>query len=269
MMSPCFDPASLWAVLRVQDEFFAVPCEQVQSIIALTNVTPIPHLKKYMRGVIYHQGQVVHVLEMRNRLGLKSLSAEVNDFIDLMEAREQDHVYWIDTLSECVQERKKFPLTTDPHRCKFGEWYEHFLPKTDDSLLKSLLNQFEEPHRKVHEVAIQVEQLQHEGHYIEALELIQERKDHELRTMRNLFDNVKQTYRKNNREIAIVLQFSNRQVALVIDEVVAIETLLWNNWRTIDEATGGQVRADYMLGLAEIPEKELPVVVLDVPKCFA
>lgn len=64
-----------------------MPCEQVQSIIALTNVTPIPHLKKYMRGVIYHQGQVVHVLEMRNRLGLKSLSAEVNDFIwSLMES---------------------------------------------------------------------------------------------------------------------------------------------------------------------------------------
>ena len=105
-MSPSFDPASLWAVLRVQDEFFAAPCEQVQSIIALTSVTPVPHLPKYMRGVIHHQSQVVHVLEMRNRLGLKSLSTEVNDFVDLMEAREQDHVHWIDTLSECVQVKK-------------------------------------------------------------------------------------------------------------------------------------------------------------------
>ena len=268
-MSPSFDPASLWAVLRVQDEFFAVPCEQVQSIIALTSVTPVPHLPKYMRGVIHHQSQVVHVLEMRNRLGLKSLSTEVNDFVDLMEAREQDHVHWIDTLSECVQEKKKFTLTTDPHRCKFGEWYDHFLPKTDDALLKSLLNQFEEPHRNVHEVAMQVERLQYEGHYSEALDLIQERKDHELRIMRNLFNDVKQTYRNHNREIAIVLQFGNRQAALVIDEVVAIETLSWNNWRPMDEATGGQVQADYMLGLAEIPEKELPVVVLDVPRCFA
>ena len=116
---------------------------------------------------------------------------------------------------------------------------------------------------------MQVERLQYEGHYSEALDLIQERKDHELRIMRNLFNDVKQTYRNHNREIAIVLQFGNRQAALVIDEVVAIETLSWNNWRTMDEATGGQVQADYMLGLAEIPEKELPVVVLDVPRCFA
>lgn len=268
-MSPNVDPASLWAVLRVQDEFFAVPCEQVQSIIALTDVTPVPHLPKHLRGIIHHQNQVVHVLEMRNRLGLKSLSAEVDDFVDLMEAREQDHIHWIDTLSECVQEKKKFTLTTDPHRCKFGEWYDHFLPKTDDVLLKSLLNQFEEPHRNVHQVAMQVEQLQYEGHYSAAFELIQERKDHELRIMRSLFNDVKNTYRNHNREIAIILRFDHRQAALVIDEVVAIETLSWHNWRTMDEATSGRIEANYMLGVAEIPEKELPVVVLDVPKCFA
>ncbi|MDQ5909218.1 MAG: hypothetical protein QG599_1313, partial [Pseudomonadota bacterium] len=97
-MSQNFDSTSLWAVLRVQDEFFATPCEQVKSIIALTGVTPVPHLPEYMRGVINHQGQVIHVLEMRSRLGLKSLSVEVDEFVELMDAREQDHVYWIDTL---------------------------------------------------------------------------------------------------------------------------------------------------------------------------
>jgi purine-binding chemotaxis protein CheW len=268
-MSHNFDSTSLWAVLRVEDEFFATPCEQVRSIIALTGVTPVPHLPKYMRGVINHQGEVIHVLEMRSRLGLKSLSAEVNEFVGLMEDREQDHVHWIDTLVESVQEKKKFTLTTDPHRCKFGQWYDHFLPKTEDVLLKSLLSQFDKPHQSVHGVAIQVEKLQYEGHYTEAFELIQDRKDHELRIMRNLFSDVKETYRNHNREIAVVLEFNNRLAALVIDEVIAIEPLLWDNWQTMDEATGGRVEANYMLGVAEIPEKELPVVVLDVSRCFA
>lgn len=267
-MSQNFDSTSLWAVLRVQDEFFATPCEQVKSIIALTGVTPVPHLPNYMRGVIHHQGEVIHVLEMRSRLGLKSLSAEVNEFVELMNAREQDHVQWIDTLTECVQEKKKFTLTTDPHRCKFGQWYDHFLPQTEDVLLRSLLDKFDKPHQSIHGVAIQVERLQNEGCYTEAFELIQDRKDHELRIMRSLFNDVKQTYRNHHREIAVILEFNNHLAALVIDEVIAIEPLLWDNWQTMEEVAGGSVEANYMLGVAEIPEKELPVVVLDVPRCF-
>jgi purine-binding chemotaxis protein CheW len=267
-MSQNFDSSSLWAVLRVQDGFFATPCEQVKSIIALTGVTPVPHLPHYIRGVINYQDQVIHVLEMRGRLGLKSLRSEVNEFVELMEAREQDHIHWINTLTECVQEKKKFTLTTDPHRCKFGQWYDQFLPKTDDTLLKSLLEQFDKPHQSVHGVAAQVEKLQHEGHYAKAFELIEDRKEHELRIMRSLFSDVKQTYQNHHREIAVILEFNNRLAALVIDEVVAIEPLSWDHWRAMDEVTTGSVEGNYMLGIAEIPEKELPVVVLDVPKCF-
>jgi len=219
--------------------------------------------------MINHRDQFIHLVDMRILLGIRSLNAEVDEFIELMDSLMQDHVNWLDTLRNCINERKKFTLTTDPHECKFGEWYDNILPTIEDAALKSLLLSFEKPHHDIHGIAAHAEKLLEDGKEIEAMNLIEETKNYELRKMVKLFDEVKKNYRSNHREIAVVLEHSNFQSALIVDEVVKITNLLWDNWRSIDQDMIGYIKSKYMLGIAKIPENESPVVILDVPSLFA
>ncbi|MDQ5908474.1 MAG: hypothetical protein QG599_565 [Pseudomonadota bacterium] len=262
-MPPHIDPQSLWLILRVQNGFFAVPCHHVQSIMVLTDIVSIPNLPDYVRGIINHHGQVVHLIDMRIRLGIPSLNNEVSDFIEMMNAREQDHIDWVNTLNNCINEEKEFTLVTDPCRCKFGQWYYQFLPTVTDNELKSLLESFEKPHSDIHGSALKVKQFLFEGKKSEAINLIKEKRNYELPKMMDLFTKLKEFHKKHHREVTIILESAHRQFALIVDEVTTISCLLWDNWQSMDEVAG-DVTAKYMSGIAEIPDSGLPVVVLDV-----
>jgi chemotaxis signal transduction protein len=51
-------------------QFFAVPCNNVQSIMALADYKPVPNLPKYIRGIMHYQDQIVYLIDLRNRLGI-------------------------------------------------------------------------------------------------------------------------------------------------------------------------------------------------------
>lgn len=267
-MHPNIDPLSLWAILRIKDSFFSVPCDCVQSIAALTDIKSVPTLPKYVRGMMNYRGQVIHLIDMRVRLKMRSLNTEVNEFIELMNAREQDHIDWLDTLQHCVNENKDFTLTTDPCKCQFGKWYCEFLPTVEDIALKALLESFEKPHNSIHRVAIQVKHLLDEGKKMEALRLIEKKKNRELHKMIEIFNEVKRAYKNHNREIIVVLEHENFQFALIVDEVTKITNLSWDNWRLMDEFTTDRTESEYMVGIAEISENNSPVIVLDIPRLF-
>lgn len=68
--------------------------------------------------------------------------------------------------------RLRLGLATDPRRCKFGQWYYAF--QTEDPVLRSELARFEEPHARVHALAIQVAGLREAGRTAEARALVAE-----------------------------------------------------------------------------------------------
>lgn len=265
-MPPQIDPLSLWAILRIKDSLFAVPCDSVQSIIALTGYTPVPDLPKDIRGIIRYQEQPISLIDLRSRLGISSLSVEVDEFVELMNAREQDHVNWLNTLQECINEKKKFTLATDPKKCKFGQWYYRILPETKDVLLKSILELFEKPHSEIHHIAIQAERLIDQGKTQEATQLIDNKRNHELRKMINLFNEVKTVYRSHHQEIAVILKYNDRLFSLIVDEVVNISNLSWDHWQSIEDVWIGDKNLDFISGMAETLEENSPVAILDLAR---
>ncbi len=75
--------------------------------------------------------------------------------------REVDHLKWVETVSEYLENDHVTELTvqTDHRQCGFGKWYygegrthaEAMIPE-----IKPLLAQIEEPHKKLHESAIAI-----------------------------------------------------------------------------------------------------------------
>jgi len=57
-------------IFNLGDEFYGVPVLQVREIIRLMEITPVPRMPPYIRGVINLRGKIVPVLDLRLRLEL-------------------------------------------------------------------------------------------------------------------------------------------------------------------------------------------------------
>jgi purine-binding chemotaxis protein CheW len=115
-----------WVIFRLGQQPFGLSAFDTREMLALPEVTPIPRAPEYIRGVINLRGEVITLVDLRLRLGLPSSKVEKEELIRLLEQREQDHKNWLGELESSVREKRSFHLTTDPHACAFGRWYDNF-----------------------------------------------------------------------------------------------------------------------------------------------
>jgi purine-binding chemotaxis protein CheW len=57
-------------IFSLGDEFYGIPVLKVREIIRLMEITPVPRMPPFVRGVINLRGQIVPVLDLRLRLKL-------------------------------------------------------------------------------------------------------------------------------------------------------------------------------------------------------
>ena len=57
-------------------ESYAIPVLKVREIIRLTNITTVPQMPAYIRGVINLRGKIIPVMDLRLRFGFAAASAE-------------------------------------------------------------------------------------------------------------------------------------------------------------------------------------------------
>ena len=74
---------------RLQDKNFAVPLSQVQEVIRPPETTPIPKAPEHFRGVTNLRGQVISIVKISKKLGLKDLSEENHSAVIILDL---DHV---------------------------------------------------------------------------------------------------------------------------------------------------------------------------------
>ncbi|NLO91459.1 MAG: hypothetical protein GX410_05645, partial [Elusimicrobia bacterium] len=72
-----------------------------------------------------------------------------------------DHLLWVKTVQDYyLSDEKQLKIQTDPHKCKFGEWYYQYMGSPEfRKLPQALQRQFtelEEPHMRLHAGATQI-----------------------------------------------------------------------------------------------------------------
>ncbi|MFO0753501.1 MAG: chemotaxis protein CheW [Thermodesulfovibrionales bacterium] len=60
-----------YVTFTINGEEFAVDAVEVQEIIVLTNVTKVPHLPDYLKGVISLRGTVIPVVDLKTKFGME------------------------------------------------------------------------------------------------------------------------------------------------------------------------------------------------------
>ncbi len=216
-----------WVIFQFAKEMFAVSVDNVREMVAMPKVAPVPKTPEYIRGVINLRGQVLPVLDLRVKMGMTSMLTESDDLIKLLNQREQDHKNWITELESSVHDHREFKLATDPHKCAFGKWYDHFEP--DNRILESCLQKFDTPHKIIHSIAVKVKTLEAKGDFDGAIDVIEQTKQGELAQMIRLFEDARTCLRESNREIALVVEHAGKTLAVAVDSVETVERLAKSN----------------------------------------
>lgn len=254
-----------WVVFRLQGQFFGLPVDETYEMLVVPEVTALPQAPDYVRGMINLRGQVMPLVDLRRHLGLATARADRDTLVQMLEQREQDHKNWLAELEASVRERRAFRLTTDPHQCAFGKWYDAF--QTDDLRLSGHLLKFDAPHKRVHQVGKEVIDLMARKEHEAALALIDRTRDTTLGKLVTLFGEVREIVRNSQTEIALVTERQGRLLAVTVDAVDAVEGLQPGSVAEMQGGLAG-LTANMVCRIGRRQEGGAMVLLLDLGRLF-
>ncbi|PCJ21952.1 MAG: chemotaxis protein CheW [Gammaproteobacteria bacterium] len=106
------DPILQWVTFRLDDETYGINVMQVQEVLRYTEIAPVPGAPIYVLGIINLRGNVVTVIDTRQRFGLKVDEVTDNTRIVIIEAEGQVVGILVDSVSEVVYLRQSEIETT-------------------------------------------------------------------------------------------------------------------------------------------------------------
>jgi len=204
----------------IGDELFAIDIANILSITQdLDNLVKTPVQSKGLTGVINYLGNPVAVYNFAEMLSIPSTRELKNELVDLLDAREKDHVDWVDALERSLKDGVPFEKARDPHMCAFGKWYDKF--KTRDEALTEIMTHFDEPHKKIHALADELLGLKEKDKLNIALEKLHLARITTLNYLRKHFSHARDQIQDSLHTVVINItnDGSKPVVALKIDEI--------------------------------------------------
>ena len=118
-------------------------------------------------------------------VGNASEVIEGNKLRTELENKYVQHLQWASNVCALLTDDNisKLDVQTDPHKCEFGMWYYGEGRKHAETLapeLKSLLDEIEEPHNKLHESAIKIDKVFYQADVALSTHLRRAKSDHLL-----------------------------------------------------------------------------------------
>ncbi|RRJ84972.1 chemotaxis protein CheW [Aestuariirhabdus litorea] len=100
------DPILQWVTFRLDDETYGINVMQVQEVLRYTEIAPVPGAPQYVLGIINLRGNVVTVIDTRQRFGLPYAEVTENTRIVIIEAEKQVVGILVDAVAEVVYLRQ-------------------------------------------------------------------------------------------------------------------------------------------------------------------
>jgi len=100
------DPMLQWVTFRLDNETYGINVMQVQEVLRYTEIAPVPGAPTYVLGIINLRGNVVTVIDTRERFGLTTAEITDNTRIVIIEADEQVVGILVDAVAEVVYLRQ-------------------------------------------------------------------------------------------------------------------------------------------------------------------
>lgn len=88
---------------RNGDEFFGVPINKVREIVRVPEITPVPDMPEFLKGVINLRGRIVAVVDMSKRLGVAGSGVKKTNRVLILEIGGSLTGLIVDSVSEIVK----------------------------------------------------------------------------------------------------------------------------------------------------------------------
>jgi purine-binding chemotaxis protein CheW len=213
---------SQWVTFKLDRETFGFEIQFVKEMLRLPRVHAVPKSSMDNLGVILLRSEVIPVFDLRLKFNMESVQKKAAELVDLLKARLQDHENWLTELENSVLEHREFTLTTDPHACKFGKWYDHFT--TTDAGLTKILKRFDEPHRQIHDVGKKIMDMEMKHDYDAALAMINTARSSVLNKLIHLFSEAIEQAESTALQSLIVIGSSACTLGVAVDEIHSVIT---------------------------------------------
>ncbi len=106
------DPVLQWVTFRLRDEIYGINVMGVKEVLRYTEIAPVPGAPSYVLGIINLRGNVVTVIDTRERFALPSGELTDQSRIVIIEADEHVVGVLVDSVAEVVYLRQSEIETT-------------------------------------------------------------------------------------------------------------------------------------------------------------
>lgn len=215
-----------YIVFKLQESLYCISSQYITSLVQLPHYTKVPSATSNITGVFRYRDTIIQMVDLRTTLGIETLAKEYEDFSKMIDVRKQDHINWVNELERAAINDEPFTLSSDPHQCAFGHWYDTY--ETDNTLLAYQLNKLDEPHKKLHGTAELLKNCTKDCDNCNRDECLKTTlthvKDENMPIMLNLLDQTKEIFASTIYK-EMVLLIADTSWGLVVDEVVGVEEL--------------------------------------------
>ncbi|MFB0979541.1 MAG: chemotaxis protein CheW [Alteromonadaceae bacterium] len=91
-----------WVTFKLDSETYGINVMQVQEVLRYSEIAPVPGSPTYVLGIINLRGNVVTVIDTRQRFGLNPADITDNTRIVIIEAEKQVIGILVDSVAEVV-----------------------------------------------------------------------------------------------------------------------------------------------------------------------
>lgn len=87
-------------IFELADQLYALPIQEIQEIIRMTDITKVPNTKHFVEGIINLRGSIVPVINLNRRLGLPEKEYDESTRIIVTEYNGQKVGMIVDNVQE-------------------------------------------------------------------------------------------------------------------------------------------------------------------------
>lgn len=200
-MMTSFTEDSLWLSFKLDNGLFCIQSDYIDSVQIPDKLYLLPGGEETGNGMMMHGGSLIHVTDLRTIFGKMNLSKYTEQFGIMKDM----HIAWIEDLERFVLKGGEFNKPVDPHKCKFGLWYDNF--QTDHYSLNFILRKISTPHERIHICGAEIKALAAQGgdYKAQVMELLNEAKKICHLEILPMLDELITIYRDANCGIVLVI----------------------------------------------------------------
>nr|MBS0020862.1 chemotaxis protein CheW [Gammaproteobacteria bacterium] len=99
-------PTCRWVTFSLDGETYGIDVLQVQEVLRLVEIAPVPGAPDYVLGIINLRGTIVTVLDTHRRFGLSTRPSDDATRIIIIEAKQQIVGILVDSVAEVLEIRQ-------------------------------------------------------------------------------------------------------------------------------------------------------------------